>query len=71
MSSASCARMCGRWTFTTTSRPSRSVATCAWPRLAEASGSCSKESNSLLMRPPSSSWIVLSISAKGTAPTSS
>ena len=47
--------MSGRWTLTTTSRPSRSAAACAWPRLAVASGSWSNDENSLLMRPPSCS----------------
>ena len=38
MSARACWRMPGRCTFTTTSRPSRSVARCTWPSDAAASG---------------------------------
>ena len=70
-SSASDARMCGRCTFTTTSRPPRMRAPCTCPRLAVPSGSGSKKSNSLLIRPPSSSSMICSTSSNGMGPTSS
>ena len=48
-------RMPGRWTFTATGRPSRSVARWTWPREAEPTAAGSKLPNAEEMRTPSSS----------------
>ena len=72
MSSRTCARIPGRCTLTTTSRPSRSVARCTWPSDAAASGvALEGREDAWRAAPAARRATISSTSSKENGPTSS